>query len=219
VVKPVNPRPNEGKLPAKGGPPTMLDSSRFTLICEELVRTGSKYKACEALGFDYSTVANAIREGELRGDDSWREAWDDAYQQFRDGLEQEAFRRARDGSVVKWRFVKKGDGSLDRVPEEMEYSDRLMEVLLKGHFPDRYRDKVFVSGTVGLEPVDAFGSLSPKAKRAIREIIMADLEEQRSLAAARAEAQAGTGQVIDGELVAATALEDMREAEDKEDGQ
>jgi hypothetical protein len=205
VARKPKPRQNEDQLPERGGRPIDLDSNAFALICEELARTGSKYKSCEALNFSYNSVSSAIKRQELAGDDSWRELWDSSYDQFRDGLEQEAYRRARDGFITKWQLNKKGE----RVPVEMEYSDRLMEVLIKGHFPDRYRDKLFVSGTIGLEPVDAFANLSPKAKRQIREIIMADLEEQRTLAAARADHKAG--RLVEGEVLDVTAaIADMR---------
>lgn len=215
MAKKPRPRPNEDQVPARGARPVALDSIRFQLICEELARTGSKYKSCEALGFAYDTVSKAIKEAEDRGDDSWREAWNDAYNQFRDSLEQEAFRRARDGVITKWRFSKQKDGTYRREPEEMEYSDRLMEVLLKGHFPDRYRDKLFVAGNVGLEPIDAFSALSPKAKREIRLIIMRDLEEQRRAANARADVR--EGKTIEGEMVDVTpALEDMRAQEERD---
>lgn len=206
----VQPRPNEGKLPERGGRPIDLDSNKFTLICEELARTGSKYRACEALNFSYNTVAVAIKEAEGRGDDSWRELWNESYDQFRDSLEQAAIKRARDGTPIEFRLNTR-TGEL--IPTKVEFSDRLAEVLLKGHFPERYRDKLFAAGVVGLEPVDAFSNLSPKAKRQIREIIMADLEEQRTLALAREDHKAG--RLVEGELVDATAIiEDLRESGD-----
>ena len=73
----------------------------------------------------------------------------------------------------------------ERVPTKVEYSDRLMEVLLKGHFPERFRERISVSGQIGLQPIDAFSNLTAGAKREIRAIIMRDLEEQRELSAAR----------------------------------
>jgi hypothetical protein len=212
VAQTPNPRPHEDKPPERGGRPVELDSIQFQLICEELARIGSKYKACEALGFEYITVKTAIKAQEDLGDDSWRAAWDDAYERFKDTLEQAAFGRARDGVITRWRFSKQKDGTYLREPEEMEYSDRLMEVLLKGHFPDRYRDKLYVAGTVGLEPVDAFANLSTKAKRQIREIIMADLEEQRQASTRMAAAQTIEAQATD----VTAQLEDMRQQEGDE---
>lgn len=178
------------------------------LICEELARTGSKYKSCENLGVTYNTVAQTIRAKELEGDDSWREAWDDAYEQFKDSLEQAAIQRARDGTATEFR-VNAATG--ERVPVKIEYSDRLMEVLLKGAFPERFRERISVSGTIGLEPVDAFANLTSKAKREIRAIIMKDLEEQRAAAAQP---------VLEAEYVeVGTALEDMRQEQTEEDEQ
>lgn len=202
-----SPRPSEK---GKGGP-LQLDHIRFSLICEELARTGSKYKSCEALGFSYSGVRQAIREMELKGDDSWRELWDESYDQYRDSLEVEATRRARDGVVTEWK-VNPATG--ERIPVKVEYSDRILEVLLKGAFPERFRDRISVSGTVGLEPVDAFANLSPKAKREIRAIIMRDLEEQRLEAAAKAAAVDGKFTEVE---TVDTALEDMRQIDQGED--
>ena len=194
-------RPNEDPENRRrhGGAPVQLTWDKFVLICEQLAETGSKYKAAEALAFNYSTVQRAIREREEAGDDTWRERWDEAYDQFRDKLEQEAVRRHVEGVSTDY-YDKEGNHTHTKV----EYSDRMGELLLKGHFPERYRDKVFHSGTVGLEPVDAFANLSTKAKREIRAIIMRDLEEQRELAAAR-----GDPSVI--EHSAAIALEDLRQ--------
>ena len=201
-----SPRPNEGSNAPGGGAPVELDHIKFALICEELARTGSKYKSCQALNFDYSTVQYAIRKMELAGDDSWRELWDDSYEQFKDSLEQAAIQRARDGTATEFR-VNAATG--ERIPVKVEYSDRLMEVLLKGAFPERFRERISVSGVIGLEPVDAFANLTSKAKRAIRQIIMTDLEEQRVAAAAK---------VIDAEYTeVGTALEDMRADGGEED--
>lgn len=204
-----NPQPNEGGPPARGGAPVVLDHIKFALICEELARTGSKYKSCEALGFDYSTVVTTVKRMEDAGDDSWRELWDDSYNQFRDSLEQAAIQRGRDGTPVEFKI---NPATGERVPTKIEYSDRLMEVLLKGHFPERFRDRVHHSGTVGLEPVDAFANLTTKAKREIRAIIMRDLEEQR---VERAERDAAIE--VDFREVSAVEIEDMRADGEREE--
>jgi hypothetical protein len=151
------------------------------LICERRAETGLSIASCEDLGFNYNTVMNAVKEMTKRGDDSWQDAWDDAHEKFKESLEKAIITRGRDGTPVKWR-VDPSTG--ERIPIEWVFSDRMLELAAKGHFPERYRDKVVGSGTLGLEPVDAFANLSTKAKRAIREIIMADLEEQRQIAAA-----------------------------------
>ncbi len=199
------PRPSEDPENRIGNKPS-LTWDKYVLICEVLAETGSKYKACEALSFNYSTVQNAIKDAAGGGDDEWQDLWDSSYDQFRDRLEQAAITRHVDG-VLSTRFDK--DGNI--ISEERVFSDRMGELLLKGHFPERFRDKIFVSGSVGLEPVDAFANLTAKAKRAIRAIIMADLEEQRQLAQV-----ASAGDVIEGQTLTA-ALEDMRTQENEDD--
>jgi hypothetical protein len=191
--------------PPEGGRPIQLDWNSFQLICERLAECGSKYQSCEDLNFSYSTVVQAIKSHEDRGDDTWRDLWNTSYDKFRDSLEKEATRRARDGVVTEFQLkVNPATGERELAPKKVEYSDRLMEVLLKGHFPERFRERVHHSGTVGLEPVDVFANLSTKAKREIREIIMRDLEEQRELASA-----AKAGDVV--EVTGAMQLEDLRD--------
>jgi len=201
------PRESEGKRPL------VLDAVKFALICEELARTGSKYKSCEALGFSYTTVRDAIVAQTQRGEDSWQGAWDDAYDQYRDSLEVEATRRARDGAPTEWKIMRNERGEAVRVPVKVEYSDRLMEVLLKGAFPERFRERISIAGTIGLEPVDAFANLTAKAKREIRAIVLRDLEEQRSAADA-----ARQGEVVDAEFTDVDgALEDLRGQTEEEE--
>ena len=200
-------RPNEDKnnLHTTGGRPPDLTWEVFQRVCASLALHGGKYKACEANHVGYTTVMRAIREASDRGDDSWQELWDESYEQFRESLEQAAITRHVDG-VEEDIFDAKGNC----IGTRTVYSDRMGELLLKGHFPERFRDKLFVSGNVGLEPVDAFANLTAKAKREIRAIIMRDLEEQRQLAEAK-----GDRGVIEGTAVAA-AIEDMRAAEPRD---
>lgn len=203
------PRPNEDPENRKltGGIKPDLTWDKFILICEVLAETGSKYKAAEALSFNYSTVQGAIREATERGDDEWQELWDSSYDQFRDKLEQAAITRHVDG-VVQKRYDKEGN----LISEETVYSDRMGELLLKGHFPERFRDKIFVSGNVGLEPVDAFANLTPKAKREIRAIIMRDLEEQREAARLREDPDVIDVVAVPVDEALAAHIEDMRSA-------
>jgi len=206
------PRPRE-KRTAAGGKSPDLDWEAFTRVCEELARSGAKYVSCERLGFNYTIVNAAIREAEARGDDTWRELWDVAQDRYRESLALEATRRARDG-VLTPRFGKDGKVGTERV-----YSDRLMEVMLKGYFPERFRENVYHSGTIGLEPVDAFANLSSKAKRLIRQIIMDDLAEQREAEAQRRNEGAGLIEGVAVPFTPAAALEDMRGVDAAETGE
>lgn len=194
-----NPRPSELD-PSRRKP--LLDSNRFILICERYAETGLARSSCDALGVNYETVMTAIRDQSNRGDETWAELWAESYEKFKESLEREIFKRGRDGTITKFAVDKKtglpardAEGKL--IPLEVQYSDRMLELAARGHMPERYRDKVLVAGSVGLEPMDVFQNLSFKAKREIRAIIMRDLEEQR---------QSGT--IIDGD---ALALEDLRD--------
>ena len=199
------PRPNEDRATRQGRPPD-LTWKVFQRVCASLALHGGKYKACELNNVLYSTVQQAIKQATERGDDEWADLWEESYAAFRERLEQSAITRHVDG-VTNPKYDAKGN----YLGDETVFSDRMGELLLKGHFPERYRDKIFVSGSVGLEPVDAFANLTAKAKREIRAIIMRDLEEQRQLA----QAVADPG-VIEGQTVGA-ALEDMRQADGEDE--
>jgi len=81
-------------------------------------------------------------------DAQFAEAWDDAWQRGIDSLEDEAVRRGVEGTIR--RIIKK-DGS---VVEMMQYSDRLLELLLKGRRPERFTQSTHhhnYSGQVDVE--------------------------------------------------------------------
>ena len=118
------------------GRPTELTWERFEAICKSIHQCGQKYKSCEAHGFSYQTVLDRMNERSKADDHRWRGLWDNSLERYRDDLEAEAHRRAFAGT-------KKGvwyKGEL--VGEETEYSDRLMEVLLRGERPAKFRDNV-----------------------------------------------------------------------------
>jgi hypothetical protein len=78
-------------------------------------------------------------------DEEFRAAWDDAEQEATDALEREAWRRAVEGVDKPVTF--KGEIT----DTYKEYSDRLLEMLLRGHRPHKYKDRVSaeVSGPGG----------------------------------------------------------------------
>jgi hypothetical protein len=69
-------------------------------------------------------------------DPSFRAAWDEAEADAVDRLEGEAWRRAVEG--VDRAIIFKGQIT----GTTKEYSDRLIEMLLKGHRPERFKDRV-----------------------------------------------------------------------------
>lgn len=91
---------------------------------------GNVSEAAEAAGINRTTAYEARKVSE-----SFAAKWDTAIEKAIDSLEKEAFRRARDG-------VQKGvyhNGEL--VATELQYSDTLLIFLMKGHRPEKYRDR------------------------------------------------------------------------------
>lgn len=92
-------------------------------------------------------------------DKEFAAAWDDAYEQGSDHLEDEARRRAVDGVTKPLMYKGKKCGSIQ------EYSDTLMITLLKARRPERFRDNAKVEHGLS-ESLEALvlGSLAPKAE-------------------------------------------------------
>ena len=88
-------------------------------------------KACRAAAIGRS-AAYAWRHD----DPDFAAAWEEAEQEAVDRLEGEAWRRAADGCDKP--IVYRGEV----MSTYKEYSDRLMEVLLKGHRPEKYVDRL-----------------------------------------------------------------------------
>lgn len=82
---------------------------------------------------------------EHRADPVFAMAWDEAEQEALDGLESEAWRRGVEG-------VDKPITHQGKITATYkEYSDRMLELLLKAHRPEKYRERVSteVSGLKG----------------------------------------------------------------------
>ena len=69
-------------------------------------------------------------------DPSFAAEWDDAEQEAADKLEREAWRRAVDGVDKPVTF----QGMITATYKE--YSDRMLEILLKGHRPEKFTDRI-----------------------------------------------------------------------------
>lgn len=76
-----------------------------------------------------------------REDQEFAKLWDDAVEQGTDILEDEALRRARDGTIKPIYQGGKKVGSV------REYSDTLAIFLLKGRRPDKFKDRVAAEHT------------------------------------------------------------------------
>jgi len=97
---------------------------------EGLRFTGNVSAAARAVGwsrraaYDYRDVH-----------DDFAQAWDDAIEEATDALEEEARRRAVDGVVEPVYHQGQVCGGIKK------YSDRMLEILLKGHRPEKFRER------------------------------------------------------------------------------
>lgn len=107
-----------------------------------LAHAGNVSQACRASGLGNTTVY-----GWRAADPEFAAAWEVALKQAIDRLEGEAWRRAVEG--VEKPVYQQGV----MVGTVTEHSDRLMEVLLKAHGGEKYRDRVKadVSGNVTIK--------------------------------------------------------------------
>jgi len=104
---------------------------------------GTITSAAEAAG-----VSRQMHQKWMRKD-NYRVAFEAAYEEFCEKLELEAIRRAHDG----WDEPVYQGGEL--VGHKRKFSDALIQFLLKGAKPDKYRDnqKIEHAGDVGISPV------------------------------------------------------------------
>lgn len=89
------------------------------------------------------------------GDPDFKGAWDAAVEEGTDRLEDEGYRRARDGTNKP---VYQGG---KRVGEVREYSDTLMIFFLKGRRPEKFKERVSNehSGSLTIRQEDALAAL------------------------------------------------------------
>lgn len=73
---------------------------------------------------------------EWRSEPAFAQAWDDAEDEAKDALEREAWRRGVEGCDKPIVYKGKVTGKFK------EYSDRMLELLLKAHRPEKYRERV-----------------------------------------------------------------------------
>lgn len=119
---------------APGGRSRTLQRAWKRKFLDALEQGVTVREAAASAGVGRSTAYEA-RES----DADFASAWDTAYEEGTDVLEQEAFRRAVEGT--RGRPVV-ADGQI--IAEVQEYSDTLMTLLLKARRPSRYRERVDV---------------------------------------------------------------------------
>ena len=114
---------------SRGVPTVRTEKARETFLAT-LTAACNVTAACKAAGIGRQT-AYQWRED----DNAFAEAWRGALEEAVDGLEKEAWRRAVEGvdKPIVYQGVVTGT--------YREYSDRMMEILLKAHRPEKYIER------------------------------------------------------------------------------
>src|SRR5579872_3846311 len=108
------------------------------IFLEALRRTGQIQKSAEAAGYTSSTYMRKLRQQ----DPEFAKEWDEALEAGIDVLEDEAIRRGRDG--VEKNVHYKGEV----IDTEIIYSDALLQFILRGARPEKYRENVNIQGSI-----------------------------------------------------------------------
>jgi hypothetical protein len=147
------------KRPSPPGEPALTEDV-FRAICKTLADIGVKYKACEAHGWKWDHVRTVLRQKP-----DWQALWDESLDMFRETLENEARERARDGWDEPIFYKGSTVGYVRRK------SDRILELMLRAHFPERYRDNVHLTGNLSQAPTLDLSSLSQEGRDEVRKLL------------------------------------------------
>lgn len=126
------------KLPKKSNRPQTRKVAKKPAFLAAFVLTASLTDAAKACGLDRSNHYDW-----LRSDPAYAEAFEAARAEAAQSLEDEAVRRAREG-VLKPVFYQGRRCGTERV-----YSDGLMQFLLRGFMPAKYRNVTEIQGRDG----------------------------------------------------------------------
>jgi len=120
---------------------TPRSAARKAAFLEAFARLGTIVAAAEAVGVRPEAHKKWLRNP------VYAERFEEAKARFAQRLEREAIRRAVEG----YEEPVFHDGK--QVGTRLRYSDRLMELLLKAHLPDKYRERQEIRLTGGGDPV------------------------------------------------------------------
>lgn len=144
---------------------TRISGKRKQVFLELLKNTGNVTQACRALGISRKGIYQ-----HRESDPSFALAWDEAVDEAVDLLEQEARRRAVDGVTREKGIYFQGV----QVATEIitEYSDTLLIFLLRGHRPEKYRERYEVNVIDRVRQMAPEYGLDPEeAVKAVEEIL------------------------------------------------
>ncbi len=117
---------------------SVLSKRKRKIFLQTLARTGKVKHSAQMAGYQDSKTLRMVR---LK-DEEFSQAWDDASDAAADIMEDEAMRRATEG-VMEPEYYKGGV-----VGHKVKYSDTLLQFLLKGARPDKFRDNIKVDATL-----------------------------------------------------------------------
>lgn len=143
-----------------------FDAQRKTEFCELLAKSGRESEVCRKLSLNRATLRKHLTE-----DLDFRQMFEEAMLEYSDLLRNEAHRRGVEGTRKAVYY--KGE-RIDKPGDVLEFSDRMLELLLKRHDPS-FRDRSTVEnlnanmdmGSLTLE------SLSPEQRQKLRELLQA----------------------------------------------
>lgn len=115
-----------------------ISKRKQQIFLETLRQTGQIKKSAEAAGYTTSVFLRRLR----KEDPEFAQAWDEALEAGIDVLEDEAIRRAHEG--IEKDVYYQGEV----VGTEVQYSDALLQFILRGNKPEKYRENVNVQGTI-----------------------------------------------------------------------
>ena len=118
-------------------------TNRTRAFLAAYLETGSITRAAEAAGIQRQQHYRRLKE-----DPQYAAAFEEAREQFGDALEEEAIRRAREGVEEPVYYQGVVCGGIQR------YSDGLMQFLLRGVKPEKYRERKEIQHTGAVEIVE-----------------------------------------------------------------
>lgn len=113
------------------GTATIRTPEKRDQFLETLAKTCNITAACKAAGIARQTAYNWRNE-----DDAFAQAWAEAIDEATDALEAEARRRAIDGVEKPITYQGNITGTY------VEYSDKMLELLLRAHRPEKFSERV-----------------------------------------------------------------------------
>lgn len=105
---------------------------------EELADCGNISAACKAAGIHRMTAYRTRDK-----DPVFAQRWDEAINKALDSLEKEAWRRAREGVTRIEPIMYQGEQVAEKIITE--YSDKMLELLLKSNRPTKYREQIRIT--------------------------------------------------------------------------